>query len=320
VEDVAMSNRMRYMIGIFVAASLMGCTQGKLTRLRAVQTLKPFEKISLEITDYKPTAGRDFKHIFVSNFSVKVDRSNLEYSAARDGLYDTLKTSLENQYGFALDLPDWNGDGFSDLLMYLSGITYANQSTLFCSSMQRTNSANDGFSYTDRRLSSPTPQFLGLRDCEKSFLQLNANQFDFDKDGIPDYLEIRNGLNPKNVADANVSASADGIPNIEKVKRNIPVDEDGKAEANAGYAYEYKTDLTLAGIRTFNIKNIPILRGGVDNFIAIYLTEVDPATQQTYLYSAYIVIDRAMSNNSSIRFPFWANTPSASFTNQEILE
>jgi hypothetical protein len=319
MEVVAMSHLLRQSMILLVGVLVLGCTKAKLAPLAEVQIIKPFDAISLEIGNYKVIPGREFRHLFVSNFSVKVTQGGLEYSTARDGLHDKLKTSLEAEYGFTTDFADWNGDGFSDLLMFLSGITVANQSTLFCGPQQRLSSSNDSFVYMDNRQPGAANQLIGLRDCEKVFLQLNPAQFDFDKDGIPDYLEVRNGLNPKNASDANANISADGLSNIEKVKRNIPIDLTDKLEKNQTYAYDYKTEIDSSGTRTFNIKNIPVLRGGIENFLAFYLIETDAATQQDYLYTAYMIIDRA-SAEGHFKFPFWASDPSANKTNQEILE
>jgi hypothetical protein len=321
VEALAMSNRPPLPITFVLLLWLsQACTvKPQLEELRQAQFARDPDRLTIEITDYSESPNMNFKHIFVSNFSVKAERGELFYSSSRDGLTDELKARTESAYGFAQAFPDWNGDGFSDLLMYLSGITLANQSTLYCGPTQRISSSNDAFSYADTRQPGSPVQFLGLRDCEKVFLQLDPSKFDHDADGIPDYLEVRAGLNPKNAGDANLSASADGVMNIDKVKRGIPI-ENANSQPNQVYSSLYDTEFDVSGsVRKLRIRNIPLLRSGEGNFIAIYLTETHRTTRQDQLVSAYIKFDRSAAG-TTLRFPFWGNDPNASLTNQEIHE
>lgn len=302
---------------LLLCASGSGCTQKpELQPLMEASLAKPPETMTVQIKKYQETKDRVFKHLFVSNFSVKIDQTKLEYSASRDGLTDLQKNGEGAPYGLSVGFVDSNSDGFSDLLMYLSGVSATNQLNLFCGSVLRNSSSNDAFTYSDSRLPGAPTQFLGLRDCEKTYLQLNPESFDNDKDGIPDYLELRAGLNPKNAGDADISIAGDPIPNIEKVKRNIPVDERGDSQPNQLFSYVYKTDFDATGARTFTISNIPVLNGGVDNFIAIYLTENEVATGQDYLFSAFVILKRN-SAGGTLQFDFWGN--SGSFTNQELI-
>ena len=241
----------------------------------------------------------------------------MEYSASRDGLPDSLKTLEEGRYGFTPDLPDWNSDGFGDLLMYLAGITSAHQNSLYCGPAQRISSANDSFEYADARLVGSPRQVVGLRDCEKVFLQLDPTSFDHDDDGIPDYLEIRAGLNPKNPHDVDLSIAGDGSTNLEKVKLNIPVDEAATSQPNTLYAYKYDSNFSVTGARKFTVSNIALLQGGLDNFIAIYIVETDLVTQKDHLFSAFMILP-VNSGGRTIRFDFWGNDPALSKTNQEI--
>jgi hypothetical protein len=146
---------------------------------------------------------------------------------------------------------------------------------------------------------------------------LNPARFDFDRDGIPDYLELRAGLNPKNANDADLGIAGDSISNIDKVKNNIPIDENALSQANSVFAYQYSTNFSVSGDRDFTIKNIPILNGGKDNFIAIYLTETDLTGAQDYLFSAYTVL-RSGANGQTFRITFWGDDPDATDTNTEV--
>jgi hypothetical protein len=249
---------------------------------------------------------------------VKAAHARLAYSSSRDGISDIQKVAEGPMFGFALGLADSNSDGYSDLVMYQSGVTAPNQATLFCGSSQRNSGSNDALTYMDVRLPLPSTQFIGLRDCEKSFLQLNPASFDFDKDGIPDYLEFRAGLNPKNGFDADLSIAGDSMTNIEKVKRNIPIDERADSQPNRLFGYVYKTDFDMLGNRIFTVSNIPILNSGVDNFIAFYLIETDLDTKQDFLFSAYTILHKNYAN-TTLSFDFWPTLPGGATTNQEMI-
>ncbi len=303
---------------LLITAFSGACTQKPtLKPLEQAQFAQEPEKITIELRDYRETTGRRFKHLFVSNFSVKASRGQLDYSSSRDGMTDTLKRQLEPVYGFVAGNPDWNGDSYGDLLMYLSGITAIHQNSLYCGPNQRTSASNDAIIYPDRRYAGSPMVTLGLRDCEKVFLQLNPVTFDYDRDGIPDYLEIRAGLNPKNPADADLGIAGDSLTNIEKVKANIPTDENAVSQANSVFAYKYSTNFNISGDRDFTISNIPILNGGRDNMIVIFLTETDVAGAEDFLFSAYTVL-RQGAGGQTFRITFWGGNPSATDTNTEI--
>lgn len=281
-------------LGFVLALSSAGCVQ-KRTLAPLEETVVPQqpETITLKITDYQPSSGKVFKNIFVSNFSVRASHAELRYSTARDGLSDPARAVESAKFGFGENLPDSNGDLFSDLFVMLTGIPVEKQGMLFCGDPM--NSANDGLFYRDSRvldaLGHPLETFLGLRDCEKYMLQLDPQSFDFDRDGIPDYLELRNGLNPRNGADAELSLAGEGISNSEKVKRGIPVDESGATKANQLFAYNYKTLFGTNSRRSFEVSNIPVLLdAGRENLIAIYLIETDLASQVDALSTSFVII------------------------------
>lgn len=299
--------------------ALSGCLQPEptLQKLEVIPMAAPPQTITLKIKAYRPQSGRIFKHLFVSNFSVKAQKGALSESSARDGLPDAVKAANAAVYGTTTSSAYSSNLYFSDLMLYLSGIKVSQQSFLYCPSSRMLSSTSDGLISTDNRVSPPVPSFLGLRDCEKSYLGLDPLKFDFDGDGIPDYLELRCGLNPKNPNDAKLSIAGDGISNLEKCKRNIPIDEDANSQPNQLFAYHYLEKKQDNGSTDFTISNIPILNGGKDNFIAYYLVEQDSASLQTYLYTAYSVLN-AGSQNHIFEFNFWGTDPSR-YTNQEII-
>lgn len=308
---------MRKIIALTTLVLFIGCSQ--------VEPLKPLDTNSLAIPPqtmsviikgYRPQAGKVFQNLFVSNFSVKVAQGALSLSTSRDGMSDTFKTSLTSDYGFNINSPESVVPGFADLLLFNIGVTTPAQSLMYCGSNQMLSSSNDVLIYNDSRLGG-TQEFLGLRDCEKVYMGLNPNLFNFAGDGIPDYLKLRCGLNPLNKNDAYLSTAGDGIANIDKCKRNIPIDENGYTEANQLFAYQYNIQANPDGTTDFVVNNIPILNGGDQNFLAFYVTETDLSNKPAAIYTAFSVIKNGYANKT-LQFDYWAKDPSNS-TNQEIL-
>ncbi len=311
--------RLTHPLAIMTAASVLvisaqGCTkQGKtLTALQQQQIASQPQTVAITIQGYTPPSGRVFQNVFVNNFSVKASQGQLTYMTARDGLVDSIKQSLALTYSFSTTGPNSALPYFSDLMLYLSGITSTSQNLLYCSNGsgggvdQTKSSSNDAFSYIDSRLTGSPTEFLGLRDCEKLYIGLNPNLFDYDGDGIPDYLELRCGLNPKNPGDSNLSIAGDGVTNLQKCQEGIPIDENANSQPNKLFASQYKITVQADGSRTFAVSNIPVMNGGQDNFLAYYITELDPTTQTSYLYTAYSIL-KAGAAGQSFKIQFWGN-------------
>lgn len=303
-------------VSAFLAAFSACTAQKTLTTLQLGQQTPPPQITAIQMTGYMAPTGRVLKDFFVMNFSVKAQKGVLQAVSARDGLPDTLKEAHSADYGFSIIGPNSANQYFSDLVLYLAGILIPQQSLLFCSTSLAQSTSNDALVYTDNRTTPPTQQFLGLRDCEKAYIGLNPSSFDFDGDGVPDYLELRCGMNPKAAGDAGLSITGDGVSNLEKCKRGIPVDESANSPSNQLFALQYASAIQADGTTTFNVTNIPILNDGLNNFLAFYLTEQDTTTLQTYLYTAYSILPSG-SNKKTNKFPFWATDPTKDF-NQEI--
>jgi hypothetical protein len=296
----------RALLAAAAAATTLSCTiQPQLSRLEKSRVAPPPEIVNLEISNYQPATGRSFRELFAHNFSVKVNEGDLEYSAARDGLSDAEKLELGAAYGFSVGYVDSDGNLFSDLVMYLAGVQRAQQTALFCATNLRASTTTDGFFYTDTRIGGPA--FLGLRDCEKAYLALDPKKFDNDSDGIPDYLELRCGLNPKNPNDVYLIPTGDGVTNLEKCKRQIPLNEDARSQPNQVFAHRYRTEVDAAGRHKFFVENIPVLQSGRDNFLALFLTEYDAGTGATELYSAFLRITPGASGRT-LKFDFWGTS------------
>lgn len=272
--------------------------------------------MTVVIKGYKPQAGAAHQHLFVSNFSTKVVKGRLLPSTARDGMPDELKKTLAPAFGFTTDSPESVVPGFADSLLFNMGITLPQQALVRCAGNQMLSSSNDSMIFNDNRVSGSPITFLGLRDCEKVYMGLNPNKFDNAGNGIPDYLKLRCGLNPTHENDAYVSTAGDGVANIDKCKRNIPIDENVNSQPNQLFGYRYSTQQNADGTTDFTISNIPILDSGADNFLAFYVTETGLSSKAPALYTAFAVL-KAGYTGKTLKIDYWA-TDSTKFFNQEI--
>lgn len=306
--------------GIVLAlAFLTACSQPKedLKSLALASYASKPDIVSIRIKNYRPRAGKTLQNLFVSNFSVVARHGTLDYSTARDGLGDSLKLSLRSSYGFNIASPESVVTGFSDFMLFQAGITVDQQPLMFCAQNLMSAAANDALIYNDDRAGGDVT-YIGMRDCQKIYMGLDPNTFDSNKDGIPDYLNLRCGMNPLNKAMAFLSTAGDGMSNIDKCKRHIPIDEDYRTDANQVFAYTYKTDTKVDGTSEFTIGNIPVLNGGIDNFIAIYITETDNSTKTESLYSAFMILKKDYVGQE-IQVNYWASDSPSSQLNQKLV-
>jgi hypothetical protein len=302
---------------ILVTVFMTACKSGESLESLDIGALAVQDSMTIKIQGYQPQAGNVLQNIFVSNFSAKAGGGQLQYMTARDGLPDTLKTALTPTFGFALTSPESVVTGFADLLLYQAGITLVQQPLIFCAANKQASSSSDQLEYNDARYAGSPLTFLGLRDCDKIYMGLDPSKFDYNGNGIPDYLEMRCGMNPMNPNQSNVSTAGDGMSDIEKCKRHIPIDESYTFQPNQVFAYSYNTVLNTNGTSDITVSNIGILNGGADNFIAMYITETNSATNVSSLYTAFAIL-KAGYVNKTLQFSYWATAP-AVFTDQEIL-
>ncbi|PWU15571.1 MAG: hypothetical protein C5B49_11630 [Bdellovibrio sp.] len=296
---------------------LLGCT--KTENLHDVQVgsfAAPPDVVAIKLSKYVPQQGNGFQHLYVSNFSVKVENNQLALSTSRDSLSDSMKQQLAADYGFTVGSAESAVRFFADLLLFSLGVKLPQQYLLHCSSNLALSTSNDALIYTDTRQAGSPQEFLGLRDCEKTYMGLNPKTFDYSGNGIPDYLKLRCGLNPLNKNDAYVSTAGDGVANIDKCKRNVPIDQNFFSQPSQTFAYQYSSQVSADGTMEFDINNIPILNGGADNFIAFYFVESDLTTNAETLTSAFTILKGGMSGKT-LAIDYWG-TSANNLLNQEI--
>lgn len=261
--------------------------------------------ITLKLKKYRPESGRQFKEIFVSNFASMVHRGKAEDSYSRDSLSDEVKNKATGEYNMNAGSPNSANSYFSDLMLFLSGIKYTQQSYLHCANSLNASRSNDIIQYMDDRVTPAQLTYLGLRDCEKSYMGLRPDTFDYDKDTIPDYLELRCRLNPRNPNDAALSPTGDGVSQLEKCKRHIPVDESANSDSNKLWGYKYEIRNEKDGTKTITISNVPVLKDNKQNLIAFYIIEGDNLTARTYLYTAYSLLTPKVGQSGDYEFDYW---------------
>lgn len=305
-------NSILLFVALLAAASACSPDE-KLQELERMSVVDNYDKISVEIENYRPRSGMKLQHFFVSNFSLFLRGNSIYESAARDGLGDSEKSALFPTHGITSLDPESRFFGVSDLFLVR---TFSVPPAIFpCSAGMDQNSSFDGLTYNDDRYTGSPQKFLGLRDCVKTNMNLDRYRFDNDSDGIPDYFELRCGTNPLDPYDADSSASSD-IANIEKCKRNIPVSESSRSITNSAYAYIYDIQAPVMGTQRIKISNISVSDGGLQNFIAFYVVEKSLTTNEMSLTTAFMIPKSPDYSGQNILLDYWGGGP---LFNQEIV-
>lgn len=216
---------------------------------------------SVKVVDYCPEDGFQFKEIFALNKSTKLQRQNIYLDSDRDGLTDQyeLDPQMRAWFGISASRIDTNGDGYSDLAMTSLGMAETSQLSLrLCA---------DPYQDTDQD---------SLSDCDEALIGTNSLDPDTDKDGIPDGLELRFGLNPKDNIDGSRDMDLDGLFALEEVKRGTQVDETNNWIDNE-LSLQYGVAMTTVGQRTdcyeVTVSNIPNVNVSNGNLVTLYALE-----------------------------------------------
>ncbi len=261
-----MMKTLRILINILIVVITIplinSCSEKKLEELSKEK--RNFRKaITLVIQNYCLEASKQRENIFLINMNYEIGEGGaILTDFDTDGIPDKNDTTAAVYIDY--DTSDTNGDGYSDLIIFLSGLTREQQDHLF--------PCEDKLQDTD---------LDGLTDCEERITRTDALDFDSDDDGVPDYLEVRNRMEPRTSGDhdAKLDLDMDGITNIEEIKLNTPTMESNTISIKE-LEVNYKTSRLLA--RTdlecydYTISNISILSipGFVDaNQFRLYLIE-----------------------------------------------
>jgi hypothetical protein len=245
-----------------LALSSLSCSRREndtLIPLDSVAAVPPSVTLDLTLKNVCLDTNSTFVEMFVSNISHKIKNGALQSDTDRDGIVNLDDT--DTALGLVSTERDSNGDGYSDLLVYLGGFSTAAQSSL-------------------KRCASPgqdTDQD-GLTDCEEeNILHTDPSNADSDGDSIPDLLEVRNGLNPVDANDAAADVDNDTLTNLEEIKLNTPPMESNTAAIKSmSYAYArspLKASNTSSSCFDGRVTNIsvPAVTGG--NLIVVWLLQ-----------------------------------------------
>jgi hypothetical protein len=271
-----------------LVAALMLVSCSKSEELKALALSAPPEPpktITIEINDYCPADNIAFIDLIVVNESAKIESGELRMDWDRDGLSNI----NDNDARFNIDYRtnDTNGDGYSDLVMYVAGIESSAQSGI--------RQCNDSGSDLD---------FDGLNDCEERLLQTEEQKFDSDGDMLPDKLELRFGMNPNDPSDVFQDADNDGLTNMDEVKMNTPIMETNSEQTNL-YALKNQITQVVGSCRNFRISNIPVLPVSNGNSVRFYLIEKVQTSPSYFKLRDYVkTIERAIADKSVLAFEF----------------
>jgi len=272
--------------------TLISCQEQKSPLLPLVQEgLKADQKtVTLKINNYCLHNSMETSGFFAINLSMKVEDGGAYIDFDRDGIPNYRDES--DALNIAQDDADSNDDGYSDLIIFLAGISAQEQVHLQSKcEVHGTDSDHDG-----------------LTDCEEALLKTNPLSFDSDGDGIPDYLEVRFGLDPLDAIDAYLDTDGDGVNNFNEVKANTPVDESNTNGIIKSLEVQYDTFQTTtapAVCYSYKISNVSIVASSNTNLIRLYFMEKQKTNlNNTTLKIINLQVNPAVSDNATLEYNF----------------
>lgn len=205
-----------FLLGAVAFCGATGCSKADALKTLAAQVKEADSgRYDWAIRGFCPSelsgAGATLEEFYVRNLSAHIREDGIWSDYDRDGIPDLAETG-ENGARFELDpkKPDSNQDGYSDLAVQMAGITGRSQQNLryrTCRDLKAT-------STVDR-----------LTDCEKLIvLGLDPTQADNAGTGIPDFLKLIAGMNPRDPSFRYTTLSNDGLSQLQKAKLGLPID------------------------------------------------------------------------------------------------
>lgn len=229
----------RLTIIALVAMALLSACTSQTSKLKAVpQALAPppLPRVTIAIKNFCPddsgTGDVVLEDFFTHNMSTIITGDQVLTDFDRDGVPDAIESGeIGKKYGLNPGKWDTNDDGYSDLVVYHSGITALAQENLkyrYCVDLKKHSTVD------------------WLSDCEKALLLgLDPLKVDNSGVGLIDGFKLISGLNPLDPANSYLTTSGDPIDNVAKAKLGIPVDVSSNAFIQS-FTPTYKIEKTKA--------------------------------------------------------------------------
>jgi|GEM_PF-2452069 len=249
--------------------------------------LKREMRIALVVKGYCPVEEFEYVDSFAINLSGRVQEGEMRSDLDRDGLTNVVE--LASTYGLRYTEADSNKDGYTDLLVHMSGFDTASQEKLkLCPNLGQ-DTDNDG-----------------LNDCEEEVItHTEVQKYDTDGDGVSDYLEVRFGMNPLDKGDVAQDLDGDSFDNREEVRMNTPINEFNTPTIKS-MAYHYQMQsVKIDGRSCLNLSvgNVPLADVSNGNLFGFYFMERKGAGDER-LVRVTTTIPRNQEPGSVLEFNF----------------
>jgi hypothetical protein len=254
------------LLGLFESCNKVEKHQNSLSNLEETINVVVFPSFELNIKNYCLGTNETQLDFFLVKNNFLPTTDGYQQDTDGDGLSDIFETrslaiTLDPAKKYSILDGEDSRPKVSDLIVGLLNMTQATASTFVCPN------GTDGDSDTD-----------GLSDCEEILADTKKDEWDSDKDSIPDEIELRLGLNP-NFKDALLDTDGDGNNNLTEVKKNSPIDSFTNFERSNNLAIPlrqkslYET-LSINQLQNncyeFNLTNLPYLKSISSNFYTLY--------------------------------------------------
>jgi hypothetical protein len=234
-----------------------GCADETLSNLAAGEPVKEHHFVDLTVRGYCAEPGRSYQTFYVANLSARIKGGLLRADYDRDGIPNFL--DADPVYNVSVEHADTDQNGYGDLLVTLAGLDRENQARLKRCELTTQDSDQDG-----------------LTDCEEdNLLHTDPKAVDSDGDSVPDYAEIRGGMNPLDAYDSVQDLDGDGIAGGDELRLGTPPDE-FNTEAITALAIAYEAvplGGEALGCVDFFAKNVPLAQVDNGNLIRLYVIE-----------------------------------------------
>ena len=274
-------------LGVIMAFGFQNCAEVKLA-----PKPEPAPSIAIKVESYCPSPSFKLSEVFAVNLSATLDNDNVIADTDRDGLSDMFENSEPSMlaYNISATTKDTSMDGYSDLVIVSLGFDLNTQGTLsYCA---------DPNQDSDRDL---------LDDCAEDLIGTDLNNPDTDNDGIPDGLEFRYSLNPRDGEDSKTDIDQDGLNSLYEVKVSTPLRNTNSEKASL-QATQYKVDHyidenTNRDCYSLDIQNISVSNVNNGNYIRLIFLEktlVEEQGEVAKIRDVSVIVSRRIINSAVI--------------------